>query len=117
VPPDFAHSYIKTALGAPTPGQYEAVVAERDGLKRQLAEAQSRIADLESKVRKRMLLDMGATITVPPHASMHCHLCAGQLCRAVGGQRHSSAMPEAAASVCILTYQAQVLHSTDEDYT
>lgn len=43
--------YIKTALGAPTPVQFEEVVAERDGLKKQLEEAQQRIADLEAKVR------------------------------------------------------------------
>jgi phage shock protein A len=42
--------YIKTSLGGPTPAEYEQVVAERDGLKKQLAEAQQRIAELEAKV-------------------------------------------------------------------
>lgn len=43
-------SYIKGALGTPTPAEFEAVVVERDGLKRQLADAQARIAELEAKV-------------------------------------------------------------------
>mmetsp|Transcript_22640 Transcript_22640/g.38584 ORF Transcript_22640/g.38584 Transcript_22640/m.38584 type:complete len:89 (-) Transcript_22640:652-918(-) len=42
--------YIKGALGAPTPAEFEALVAERDGLKRQLADAQARIAELDAKV-------------------------------------------------------------------
>jgi hypothetical protein len=43
-------SYIKSSLGSPTPSEFEQVVAERDGLKKQLAEAQARIAELEQKV-------------------------------------------------------------------
>ncbi|GFH18216.1 flagellar associated protein 174, partial [Haematococcus lacustris] len=41
--------YIKTALGSPTPAEHAAVIAERDSLKKQLAEAQKRIEELESQ--------------------------------------------------------------------
>lgn len=44
-------SYIKQCLGSPTPGDYEAVVAERDGLQRQLEEANQMVAELQSRVR------------------------------------------------------------------
>lgn len=44
-------SYIKQCLGSPTPADYEAVVAERDGLQKQLEEANQMIAELQSKVR------------------------------------------------------------------
>eukprot|EP00798_Chlamydomonas_sp_ICE-L_P024963 gene24963-10621_t len=47
--PKQAQDYIKAALGAPTPAEYEAVVAERDSLKRQLEEAQLKISEMEAK--------------------------------------------------------------------
>eukprot|EP00983_Pelagomonas_calceolata_P124836 1161148-Pelagomonas_calceolata.AAC.3 len=47
----FGCSYIKQALGAPTPAEFESVKAENHGLKRQLEDAQQRIAELEGKVR------------------------------------------------------------------
>lgn len=42
---------MKTCLGAPTPAEHEAVVSERDGLRKQLEEAHQKIAELEAKVR------------------------------------------------------------------
>uniref|UniRef100_A0A7S0WTD6 c-Myc-binding protein n=1 Tax=Chlamydomonas leiostraca TaxID=1034604 RepID=A0A7S0WTD6_9CHLO len=48
--PKQALDYIKTALGAPTPQEFEAVVAERDGLKKQVADLQQRMAELEAKL-------------------------------------------------------------------
>mmetsp|Transcript_21324 Transcript_21324/g.46594 ORF Transcript_21324/g.46594 Transcript_21324/m.46594 type:complete len:91 (+) Transcript_21324:86-358(+) len=50
--PKQAVDYIKSVLGAPTPADFEAISAERDGLKKQLEEAQQRIAELESKVQQ-----------------------------------------------------------------
>ncbi|KAJ9519616.1 hypothetical protein QJQ45_013370 [Haematococcus lacustris] len=47
--PKQAMEYIKTALGSPTPAEHAAVIAERDSLKKQLAEAQKRIEELESQ--------------------------------------------------------------------
>ncbi len=58
--------YIKASLGGPTPAEYEAVVAERDGLKRQLQEAQAKIAELEVKVRRAT-----AGIHAVEHAMLH----------------------------------------------
>lgn len=46
-------SYIKQCLGSPTPAEYEAVVAERDGLQKQLEEANQLIAELQSRVGPR----------------------------------------------------------------
>ncbi|KAL6761055.1 hypothetical protein V8C86DRAFT_2542332 [Haematococcus lacustris] len=53
--PKQAMEYIKTALGSPTPAEHAAVIAERDSLKKQLAEAQKRIEELESQVRPQHL--------------------------------------------------------------
>jgi hypothetical protein len=44
-------SYIKTVLGAPTPAEYDAVLAERDALKKQLEDTQQRVGELEGQVR------------------------------------------------------------------
>lgn len=49
--PKQALDYMKAALGAPTPADYEAAVAERDGLRKQLEDAQLRIAELENKLQ------------------------------------------------------------------
>lgn len=46
-----ACSYIKQCLGSPTPADFEAVLAERDGLQKQLEEANQLIAELTAKVR------------------------------------------------------------------
>mmetsp|Transcript_8160 Transcript_8160/g.21751 ORF Transcript_8160/g.21751 Transcript_8160/m.21751 type:complete len:97 (-) Transcript_8160:305-595(-) len=50
--PKGALDYIKQALGAPTPAEFESVKAENHGLKRQLEDAQQRIAELEGKVQQ-----------------------------------------------------------------
>ncbi|KAG2454546.1 hypothetical protein HYH02_000391 [Chlamydomonas schloesseri] len=49
--PKTALDYIKQCLGSPTPAEYEAVVAERDGLQKQLEEANQLIAELQSRVQ------------------------------------------------------------------
>lgn len=51
--PKQALDYMKEALGGPTPADYEAVVAERDSLKRQLEEAQLRLSELEGKMEEQ----------------------------------------------------------------
>jgi hypothetical protein len=47
-----AHSYIKQCLGSPTPAEHEAVVAERDGLQKQLEEANQLIAELQARIQQ-----------------------------------------------------------------
>jgi hypothetical protein len=41
---------MKTCLGGPTPGEFDAMVAERDSLKRQLEDAQATVTELKAKV-------------------------------------------------------------------
>lgn len=48
--PKQALDYIKQCLGSPTPADFEAAIAERDGLQRQLEEANQMIAELQSRV-------------------------------------------------------------------
>ena len=45
-------SYIKQCLGSPTPAEHEAVVAERDGLQKQLEEANQLIAELQARIQQ-----------------------------------------------------------------
>ena len=45
-----AHSYIKSQLGAPTPAEYEKVVAENKRLADELDSAKQRIKELETQV-------------------------------------------------------------------
>lgn len=42
--------YIKACLGGPTPDEYEALLAEREALQRELADARQQLADLEARV-------------------------------------------------------------------
>lgn len=49
--PKVAVDYIKTVLGAPTGAEYDAIVAERDALKKQLEESQQRVTELEAQIR------------------------------------------------------------------
>mmetsp|Transcript_12679 Transcript_12679/g.22620 ORF Transcript_12679/g.22620 Transcript_12679/m.22620 type:complete len:95 (-) Transcript_12679:237-521(-) len=44
--------YIKQCLGSPTPAEYEVAVAEKEGLARQLEEANQIIAELQAKVQQ-----------------------------------------------------------------
>ena len=45
--PRSRRSYIKSCLGGPTPAEYDAVVAENEALKTELADARATIADLQ----------------------------------------------------------------------
>eukprot|EP00967_Tisochrysis_lutea_P042505 scaffold51164_cov19-Tisochrysis_lutea.AAC.5 len=67
----FGCSYIKQALGAPTPAEFESVKAENHGLKRQLEDAQQRIAELEGKVRTQGVAE---SIRVGLQLLQHCKL-------------------------------------------
>lgn len=49
--PLLACSYVKACLGGPTPAEYDALLAERESLKRELEDARQQIADLQAKVR------------------------------------------------------------------
>jgi hypothetical protein len=43
-------SYVKACLGGPTPAEYDALVAERESLKKELEDARQQIAELQAKV-------------------------------------------------------------------
>lgn len=47
-----AHSYVKVCLGGPTPADYEALLAERELLKKELSDARQQLEELRLKVRK-----------------------------------------------------------------
>lgn len=52
-PPPRPPSYIKACLGGPTPAEHEAVLAENEALKGELAGARAELAALQSKVGPR----------------------------------------------------------------
>lgn len=45
-----AHSYMKQCMGGPTPAEYEALLAERELLKKELSDARMQIEELQLKV-------------------------------------------------------------------
>lgn len=57
-----ACSYMKVCLGGPTPADYEALIAERELLKRELSDARQQIDELQGKVWCGALIFMGAAI-------------------------------------------------------
>lgn len=63
-----ARSYIKAALGSPTPADYESVVAEKEGLQKQLEEANAQIAELQARVRGRVALGEHQHLACRQHA-------------------------------------------------
>jgi hypothetical protein len=42
-------SYVKACLGGPTPAEYDALIAERESLKKELEDARQQIAELQAK--------------------------------------------------------------------
>ncbi|WIA08318.1 hypothetical protein OEZ86_010926 [Tetradesmus obliquus] len=49
--PKSAIDYVKACLGGPTPAEYDALIAERESLKKELEDARQQIAELQAKVQ------------------------------------------------------------------
>ncbi|KAF6263168.1 hypothetical protein COO60DRAFT_511621 [Scenedesmus sp. NREL 46B-D3] len=49
--PKSAIDYVKACLGGPTPADYDALIAERESLKKELEDARQQIAELQAKVQ------------------------------------------------------------------
>jgi hypothetical protein len=53
--PKQAIEYVKACLGGPTTAEHEALLAERELLRRELADAQQQIAALQAQVEGSMV--------------------------------------------------------------
>lgn len=61
-------SYMKVCLGGPTPADYEALLAEREMLKRELSDARQQLEELRQQVRRRL---WACQYWSPPRVTSH----------------------------------------------
>ena len=72
------HSYIKTCLGGPTPAEYEALLAERELLKKELSDARQRIEELQQQVcRIQRHMNSSSSTAIGVRYSAHQTLAQG----------------------------------------
>lgn len=61
-----AHSYVKVCLGGPTPADFEALLAERELLKKELSDARQQLEELRLKVSK---VPLGVLCSTPAYTA------------------------------------------------